>query len=189
MSVAKKSHPLCSRNIEKASARVSNPVTLKIPGVDPALVMHLHDSADIHISEQLRSQGIWEPYETRLLCELLQPGQRFVDAGANIGYFTLLAAFLVGESGQVFAFEPEPRNMLLLTRSLEANRLSSRVVAEQAGLSERDGQALLHLHPANKGDHQLPRDEQERRIMGNVVADRYWNEARNSRFHETLERW
>jgi len=142
---------------------VGDPVLLQLPGIQPTLLMHVHDSTDIHISEQLRNHGIWEPYETRLLCELLKPGQCFVDAGANIGYFTVVAAHLVGEAGQVFAFEPEPRNLSLLNKNLSANGFCSRVVAEQAGLAERDGQAVLHLHPANKGDHQLhPDDEQPR---------------------------
>jgi FkbM family methyltransferase len=47
-----------------------------------------------------------------------------VDVGANIGYFTLLAASLVGTSGRVFAVEPWPANLALLRRFVELNSLS-----------------------------------------------------------------
>ena len=54
--------------------------------------------------------GIWEELTTALLIETIKEGDIVVDIGANIGYFTLLAARLVGENGRVYAFEPEPLN-------------------------------------------------------------------------------
>jgi FkbM family methyltransferase len=52
--------------------------------------------------------GCYEPQETRTVRHLLRPGMTFVDAGANAGHFTLLAASLVGPYGRVLAFEPDP---------------------------------------------------------------------------------
>lgn len=52
--------------------------------------------------------GVYEPEETALLERVLRPGDVFVDAGANIGYFTAVAASRVGPAGQVHAFEPVP---------------------------------------------------------------------------------
>jgi FkbM family methyltransferase len=52
--------------------------------------------------------GCYEPQETRTARRLLKPGMTFVDAGANAGHFTFLAASLVGPSGRVLAFEPDP---------------------------------------------------------------------------------
>jgi FkbM family methyltransferase len=117
--------------------------------------MHVHCDADLHVSRQIRDQGIWEPYESALIYQMLQPGDCFVDVGANIGYFTLLAAQRVGESGRVFAFEPELRNYRLLNENLKLNGLQGRVTAVEAGLSVRDEEARLYLHPDNLGDHQL----------------------------------
>src|SRR4051812_45920835 len=53
--------------------------------------------------------GTFEPKETRLVNGFLQPGMTFVDAGANVGYYTALAAAKVaGNQGRVIAFEPSP---------------------------------------------------------------------------------
>src|SRR5580692_4386710 len=51
--------------------------------------------------------GTFEPAETSLVKKHLQPGMTFVDVGANVGYYTALAARLVaGNGGRVIAFEP-----------------------------------------------------------------------------------
>lgn len=63
----------------------------------------------------------YEPYVQVELQPLLQPGAVVVDIGANIGYFTLLAAALVGPSGRVLAFEPNPDNVALIQLSLTEN--------------------------------------------------------------------
>lgn len=117
--------------------------------------MVVHAQTDLHVSRQIREQGVWEPYESQLVYQLLQPGQCFVDVGANIGYFTLLAAQKVGRQGQVFAFEPEPRNYRLLCENVMLNALQQQVIAVEAGLSDQERSACLHLHPDNLGDHQL----------------------------------
>ena len=67
--------------------------------------------------------GRYEPQETQLLQDLLRPGDVFVDVGANWGYYTLAAAHLVGSSGRVVAFEPEPRLFALLSSNIEMNGL------------------------------------------------------------------
>ena len=51
---------------------------------------------------------------TRLLLSHLKPGMAFLDVGAQLGYFTMLAAWLVGETGQVHSFEPTPSTFELL---------------------------------------------------------------------------
>jgi FkbM family methyltransferase len=68
--------------------------------------------------------GCYEPLNTHRFRTILKRGMVAVDVGANIGYFTLLAASLVGVSGRVFAVEPWPANLALLRRFVEANYLS-----------------------------------------------------------------
>jgi FkbM family methyltransferase len=67
--------------------------------------------------------GRYEPQETQLLRDLLQPGHVFVDVGANWGYYTLAAAHMVGPEGWVVAFEPEPRLFALLRANIDVNTL------------------------------------------------------------------
>jgi FkbM family methyltransferase len=52
--------------------------------------------------------GVWEPDTTAWVAKHLRPGDVVIDIGANIGYFSLLAASRVGASGTVIAFEPVP---------------------------------------------------------------------------------
>jgi FkbM family methyltransferase len=126
------------------------------------LRLRVHSERDVHISRQIREEGIWEAFETELLRRSLTVGNRFLDAGANIGYFTVLAAACVGETGKVLAVEPEQRNFDLLQSNIELNGFADRVQVVCAGLSERSGEARLHLHPENLGDHQLHSDAEDR---------------------------
>ena len=54
--------------------------------------------------------GWFEPNEVAFLRRLLKPGDIFVDAGANVGIYSAIAASLVGPEGEVHAFEPTPDN-------------------------------------------------------------------------------
>jgi FkbM family methyltransferase len=117
--------------------------------------MYVHGSQDKHVSQKIREEGIWEPYETSLIQSRLQHGGVFVDVGANIGYFTIVAASLVGETGQVFAFEPDPANFELLERNSTHNKLQSRIHAVKAGLSCGNRAGNLYLSEDNLGDHQI----------------------------------
>lgn len=65
--------------------------------------------------------GLYELDTARLIRRLLEPGGWFVDCGANIGYFTLLAARRVGPEGRVDAFEPDPINRARLEQHLADN--------------------------------------------------------------------
>lgn len=134
---------------------LAGPFPLQIPGLDRDLHLRLHTATDLHISRQIRERGIWEPYESSLVQQYLQPGDVFLDVGANIGYFTVLAAACVGDRGHVYAFEPEPRNFQLLQDNIELNGFSSRVTCRQAALAAKSGAGQLYLHPENLGDHQL----------------------------------
>lgn len=131
------------------------PVTLRIPNLPAPLQMHVHGEQDAFVSRRIREEGIWEPYETSLLLSILGPGDVFVDVGANIGYFSLLAASVVGEGGTVFAFEPDPDNFSLLQRNIALNAQQAGVVAVQAALAADAGEGELFLSEDNLGDHQI----------------------------------
>lgn len=103
---------------------------------------------------ELATREVYEPAETALFrCEI-RPGQVVLDIGANIGYYTLIAAKLVGPKGRVVAFEPDPANFALLKKNVEANGHRN-VTLFQKALSDRTGKAKLYLNPTNKGDHRL----------------------------------
>ncbi|MEL7239106.1 MAG: FkbM family methyltransferase, partial [Planctomycetota bacterium] len=88
--------------------------------------------------------GVYELDTDRLLRKLVRPGMTFVDAGANIGYFSLRVAQLVGPAGRVHAFEPDPVNRQRLLDNLDRNGLIDRVTVHAVALSEE--QATLTFH-------------------------------------------
>jgi hypothetical protein len=74
--------------------------------------------------------GTYEPEESRLMKQRLQPGSIFFDIGAQAGYHTMYASSLVGPSGRVFAFEPAPVNLAHLKQHLLMNRLTNTFVID-----------------------------------------------------------
>lgn len=76
--------------------------------------------------------GLWDLAGTRLLQRILRPGMTVLDVGANIGYFTLLAATRVGPSGLVQSFEPHDEIRRRLVRNVERNGLLNVEVRPEA---------------------------------------------------------
>ena len=81
----------------------------------------LVSTEDIAISPWLALDGLWEAQVTAWMEANLRSGQVFVDVGANVGYFTLLGAKLVGGEGHVVAVEAHPRLAELLRRNVVIN--------------------------------------------------------------------
>ena len=99
-----------------------------------------------HIQRRIYYFGTWEPNLTEFLMRRLCPGDLFVDVGANIGYFSLLAAKLVGTSGKVLAIEASPSIFAKLTTNLKHNNLDN-VVALNVAASNSSGVANVYLGP------------------------------------------
>ncbi len=131
------------------------PVELRIPGPGRPLRLHVHGGEDRYVSRRLREEGIWEPYETALVLAALQPGDVFVDVGANIGYYPVIAADSVGPDGAILAFEPDPDNFRLLEENLRLNGCDQVATAFRAGLADTTGPGHLYLSEDNAGDHQI----------------------------------
>lgn len=98
---------------------------------------------DFFVGAYIARVKAYEPEVTKALRILLRPGQTFVDIGANIGYFTMLGASLVGDAGRVVAFEPNAENCELIELSKVANmfahvELHAYAVAEKAQVFQLD---------------------------------------------------
>jgi FkbM family methyltransferase len=105
-------------------------------------------------SLSLSVNGIYEPFETELLHRLVKPGETVIDIGANIGYYTLILARLVGERGKVYAFEPDPTNYELLKRNIELNGYKN-VVPVMKATSNKNGTLRLYLCRDNQAMHRV----------------------------------
>jgi FkbM family methyltransferase len=110
------------------------------------------------VSPSIGVLGWHEMKTTELFIKLVGKGSTVIDVGANIGYFTLLAAKLAGKNGIVFSFEPESTSFSLLAQSVEINNFDN-VRLFQECISNVDGQQLLHLSATrNKGLNSIARD-------------------------------
>jgi FkbM family methyltransferase len=78
-----------------------------------------------HVQRHIYFFGVYEPIEAMLYMRLIRPGMVVVDAGANVGQYTLLASHAVGPQGWVHSFEPVPWTFELLSRHVEKNHLKN----------------------------------------------------------------
>ena len=84
---------------------------------------------------------------SQLLRRELSPGHVFIDIGSNLGWFSILAAQLVGGKGRALAFEPDPVSYESIVRSTRLNALEQRLTAFNMALSAEDGEMALHRDP------------------------------------------
>jgi FkbM family methyltransferase len=106
-------------------------------------------SDDAAIGSRMQRRGAYQPHLTGLFERTLAPGMTFVDVGANIGYFSLLAGRIVGETGAVVAIEPGERNCVLLHRSAVRNRLRN-IRLHPCAISDRR-ETLVYLPQGSNG--------------------------------------
>lgn len=97
---------------------------------------------------------VHEEATTLLFKSVVKPGDVVLDLGANIGYFSLLAARLVGAGGHVYSFEPEPTNYRYLKKNIELNGFGN-VTAFQKAISDRDGSTQLFICSYDSGHHTI----------------------------------
>lgn len=125
-------------------------LSVRIDGLDIQVY-----TADTVLGAFLFQHGTWEPFESELFTNSIGAGMVVVDIGANLGYYTLLAARAVGESGRVIAFEPDPRNLDLLRRNVKRNGFADRVTIVAAALTGEPGTVQLFRDTHNLGAHSM----------------------------------
>ena len=107
---------------------------------------------DFGVALELQSTGEYEVATIAYCKKMLKPGMVFVDVGANIGLFTLMAARQVGPAGHVYAFEPDAGNSAFLRKNIERNGYRN-VTCIAKAISDRSGTCTLFLSESNPSDH------------------------------------
>jgi FkbM family methyltransferase len=100
------------------------------------------------------ASGAYEPAETQWYEGNVRTGDLVVELGANIGYFTLLFARLVGPTGAVRAYEPDPVLTQILERNVARNGYGN-IEVRTAAVSDRTGRARFYRSHENLGDNRL----------------------------------
>jgi FkbM family methyltransferase len=93
---------------------------------------------------------LYEPEVAGLIMNVLRPGDAVIDVGANCGFFSVLAARLVGSSGQVVAIEPSPACLARLRNNVALNGLANVTVVDRAATAY-SGEAQFYLNSDNRG--------------------------------------
>jgi FkbM family methyltransferase len=104
------------RDILKPLIVMRHPILLRLPLFK--LYVRLDDWA---VGMRIAIRRTYEKHVTAVMLQVLQPGMVVLDVGANVGYYTMLAAAQVGPTGKVLAFEPLRANSAMLEASREAN--------------------------------------------------------------------
>jgi FkbM family methyltransferase len=105
-----------------------------------------HD--DLAVGRHVAAGHPYEPAIAEIFERYVEPGMAVIDVGANIGYFTMLLASLVGASGLVVAVEPNPENIKLLEASRRVNGFDQ-VLVIQAAAGRRTGLLALNVSHSN----------------------------------------
>jgi FkbM family methyltransferase len=128
--------------VEKVREGLPNP--FRMDGL--LLYFRSSDQGDIHIIFSLMRGG-YEPETIDALCEILHPGSVFVDLGAHIGLFSLLAARLVQPHGKVFAFEADVETVEILQKNIQANAFLDCVEIVPMAVYSSSGEIAVHRSP------------------------------------------
>jgi|WetSurMetagenome_2_1015567.scaffolds.fasta_scaffold41886_2 FkbM family methyltransferase len=122
------------------------------------------DKWDDVISQELILSNKWEKLQTKIFKQNIKKGDVVVDVGAHIGYYTIIAACIVGDSGKVYAFEPDLKNFKILLQNIKANKLNN-VIAINKAVSEKNTKLNLFINPNNTGDHRIYECDEKRKSI------------------------
>ena len=91
---------------------------------------------------------LWEPFTTDLIKKEIKIGQKVIDIGASIGYFTNLLARCVGKEGKVLAFEPTPNQFPYLLKNIKANGYDK--IVKAFNIAAWDKEEKIGMPPIDK---------------------------------------
>jgi FkbM family methyltransferase len=108
--------------------------------------------------DRLIAERSYEIDTTDLIRKIVKPGMKVLDIGANIGYYTTVMGKLVGETGEVWAFEPVERYRQQNQWHVRENRLQNRVHLLDFALSDHKGTAEITIDKVSATMHHVPYD-------------------------------
>jgi FkbM family methyltransferase len=121
------------------------------------------------IRPAVRISGHWEPQEESLLRQLVQSGCRFLDVGANIGWFSILAA-QIAPNVEIDAVEPMPRSLQALRMNLWTHVPGALI--HPVALGDRRSVVAMEEAPHNPGDARvMPAAETATVLVASISGD------------------
>jgi FkbM family methyltransferase len=136
-------------------------------------IMFLDPNDGLHLAKN----HIYEELETKFIKQTVKKNSIVIDVGANIGYYTLIFAKIVGKNGRVYAFEPAPSNFCLLKKNVEFNGFTNVELVQKAA-SNKTGQIKLFVTD-DAGDNRIYDSDDNRksvRIDATTLDDFFQND-------------
>jgi FkbM family methyltransferase len=152
----------------------SVPVT--VPIRDGFGVFEIRNCREL-IQRNIYFLGYYEFRETKLIKQYLRKDDTFIDVGANIGWFTILASHIVGRNGKVIAFEPSGKIYSHLERNVQLNSPNN-IRLEKTALAANHGSAILSgISDRNAGKGTimgiLPKNDENGEEVSTIRFDDY----------------
>jgi FkbM family methyltransferase len=116
------------------------------------------DTRDMGIVPHLMMDGFWESWVTAFVSKMIRPGMRIANVGASFGYYALLFADLVGNDGEVYAFEPNKEVFAMLSKSRAVNGFGN-LSPFPFAISDQEGKRML-AHPKEYMNSHLMTEEE-----------------------------
>jgi FkbM family methyltransferase len=110
---------------------------------------------DAGMTPEIILRGQWEPHVEAVLRNRLKPGMQVAEVGASVGFHTLVMAEAVGASGHIHSFEPYPKVLPLLRRTIATNHLGGRVTLREVAILHEPGEVRFAADPEQTGSAHL----------------------------------
>ncbi|HYV28176.1 MAG TPA: FkbM family methyltransferase [Candidatus Eisenbacteria bacterium] len=123
---------------------------------------------DLAVSQLLEGETFEKGMREKIFADV-KPGMVVLDIGGNIGYYTVQLSPLVGPTGKVVVFEPNPTMIRELQRNVELNRLSN-VIVQPVALSDQAGEAEFHCPPSGWEGHGSLRPNMTFQTIGKITV-------------------
>ncbi len=143
------------------------------------------DTRDISLCPHIILDGNWEMWITNVFTNLVKDGMNIVEIGTNIGYYSVIFASKIGESGKLFAFEANPRIFEMLHQTVEINGFLNRVELVNKAVTDSSGKISFSILKRHHGsgsivtfsEEHLERSREEVEIINvdTISLDEYFN--------------
>lgn len=123
----------CIRSLTQVSYQGNHTTVCRVLGQFLVFVSTLDERHSI----QLQMNGYWEIQITETLANIMKPGMKALDVGANYGYFAFLMAALGGVNGHVDAIEANPFIVDLLEKSIKVNGFKNQITTHNLAITDQ----------------------------------------------------
>ncbi len=148
--------------------------------------INVNPESDKGVDAEIYLYGTYELGTAHILGNILQKGDSFIDVGANIGFFTLMASLIVTSSGKVYAFEPYSKSLDLLNVNIKLNDIGNISVYDFA-LGADMSEKRIYPEPGNRGGSSLIKNESNQGDGSELVHVKALNEIQEVVMDQTIK--